>query len=155
MGLSFRVAMPTDLEKVLEFARRRNDQRFSDPNQRRFAEWGAKWRTESLQHYLATGWCFLASRGAANKPESELAGFYLAQPFLFFRSQTQTLWVEELLGSDTDVCCALAEVAVRVAREKHMQRVLFSESFQINEFLLSLKGQTFQDQIIEVMTTKG
>ncbi|MCB0366092.1 MAG: hypothetical protein H6624_17810 [Bdellovibrionaceae bacterium] len=85
-----------------------------------FAEWNSTWRPESMQHYLSLGWCF----GFRDKQANWL-GYFLAQPILFFRGMTQTLWVERVQAREPAVAQSLIELAVRVAKDKRMQKVVF------------------------------
>jgi len=149
VAIEFQVLSLSDLDEVYEFASRRIAARIPDVQERAFAMWSAKWRREALEHYLKLGWSFIA------RENGETAGFFLAQPFLFFRGQTQTLWVEHIEADSTEVAEKLVEVAVRVAREKHLQRVLFSDADLFAEALSQWSLKHLFDEIAEVMTTKG
>ncbi len=91
-----------------------------DETEREFRSWHASWRSESLEHYLPLGWSF----GVWH--DKTLVGYYLAQPQLFTRSQTQTLWVEQLTATTEALKNELKDVARRIAREKHFQKVIFN-----------------------------
>ena len=47
----------------------------------------------------------------------------LAQPLVFFRGHTQTLWIEHLEAATAEVSHLLLETAHRWARDKHFQCV--------------------------------
>ena len=87
----------------------------ADPMEREMQSWNARWRAEALDHYLPQGWSFVAL------DDDKVVGFLIAQPLLFFRGLTQTLWVEDVLGPDAE---ALIEAARAWARDKHLQCVL-------------------------------
>lgn len=149
MAVEFQVLSLSDLDEVYEFANRRLVANIPDEQERTFALWTVKWRREALEHYLKLGWSFIARDNGAT------VGFFLAQPFLFFRGQTQTLWVEHIEAIDSETAEKLVEVAVRVAREKHLQRVLFSDSDKFTNALSPWRPSRLHDHIAEVMTTKG
>lgn len=149
MELVYQVAAPSELEEILSFVKSRLNERESDLVARQFAEWSAPWRREALEHYLKLGWSFTARHGA----RGTLAGFFMGQPFLFMRSQTQTLWIEYLDAVDDACKEGLVDVAIRLAREKHLQRVLFSAASKPK--LGPWPGVRLADEIIEVQTTKG
>jgi hypothetical protein len=145
--LEFQVLALQDINEVYNFGEQRLRSEIADENERTFRSWTVKWRKESLEHYLKLGWSFIARE--AGQP----VGFFLGQPFLFFRGQTQTLWIEHIEARDAQVRASLIEIAVKVAREKHIQRVLFSEPEPVaNSFY---GGQVVSDVITEVKTTKG
>jgi hypothetical protein len=161
VSLAYQVLSPGDLDEVYAFAEAKLKQEIPDDTERAFHSWTVRWRKEALEHYLRLGWSFVARKpGAGSGEKGETAGFFLAQPVLFFRGQTQTLWVEHISGADQDAVRQLVDVAVRVAREKHLQRVLFSDA---DEFLWALEGwnpkilgtESKSDKIAEVKTTKG
>jgi hypothetical protein len=148
-ALEFQVLSTPDADEVFGFAERSLRQRIPDENEFTFASWSAPWRRESLEHYMRLGWSFIA------RESNETVGFFLAQPFLFFRSQTQTLWVEHIEAGNQAVIDALVDVAVRVAREKHLQRVLFIHSPDIERALTKWNSTPLAEKLIEVKTTKG
>ena len=145
--IQFQVIGPSDIDEIYAFAERRSLQAIPDETARTFFSWSAKWRREALEHYLKLGWSFVA------RLEGETVGFFLAQPFMFFRGQTQTVWVEHIESTDEHVRRALMEIVVRVGREKHMQRVLFAEA-QLGD-LAVWNGRAAEDVLFEVKTTKG
>jgi hypothetical protein len=153
MELVYQVAVLSELDEILAFAESRLALQISDATDRVFRQWGARWRREALEHYLQLGWSFTVRRknsGAA----APLAGFFLGQPFLFMRGNTQTLWIEHLDGDADDVRVGLVDVAIRLSREKHLQRVLFGDP-SIKDVLGSWPHSRMSDEIIEVQTTKG
>jgi hypothetical protein len=124
------VLSPSDLSEVLAFSRLQSDP--TNP----FAEWSAPWRTESLTHYLSIGW----SMARRDSRSGRLLGYALAQPVLFVRGQTQTVWIEHVCADSPELVEELVQAMVRVAKDKHMQRVLYNRA----------DGET-----VEFKTTKG
>ncbi|MCM2281024.1 MAG: hypothetical protein NDI61_04175 [Bdellovibrionaceae bacterium] len=158
MELVYQVAAPDELDELLEFTKQRLADTEPDPIARRFAEWTAPWRRESLEHYLKLGWSFTARVPSQGERRGELMGFFLGQPFLFLRGHTQTLWIEHLDGLDPGIRAGLTDVAVRLARDKHMQRVLFGNGLAgaaNGADLKSWPSRAITEEIREVQTTKG
>lgn len=143
--LVFQVLALGDLDEVYAFAEARLREEILDETERMFKSWDVRWRKEALEHYLKLGWSFIARR------EGQVVGFFLGQPFLFFRGHTQTLWIEHLEASDKDVAEALSEVAIKVSREKNLQRVLFSNPL---DELKKWSPVALTDAIAEIKTTK-
>jgi hypothetical protein len=147
------VMSPSEAEEVLKFSRARADQ--NDP----FAEWAAPWRQESLAHYLKIGW----SMAKRDPEDGRLQGYVLAQPVLFMRGQTQTVWVEHIDGESDAVVAELLDTIVRVSREKHMQRVLMTfdpakmagGASGIGDVIRDRSGRILEDDILEFPTTKS
>jgi hypothetical protein len=147
LALQFQVLAPQDIDEVYAYSEKRLRIEVPDDTERTFRSWAAKWRKEALEHYLKLGWSFIA------RDNSQAVGFFLGQPLLFFRGQTQTVWIEHIEARDDQVRASLIEIAVKVAREKHMQRVLFAEpDTLLNQ---SFGGREISDVITEVKTTKG
>ncbi len=136
----------SDQETILKF----DDSLFSnqDPIERELARWKARSRPEALEHYLPLGWSFAAWAGET------MVGYFLAQPLLFYAGLTQTLWVETLQVSSTEAAQILLDTACRLAREKHFQRVLFSELGSYANLLEALKARPLTESIFEVQTSK-
>jgi hypothetical protein len=160
VALAFQVLSPGDLDEVFRFADEKLKKSVPDDTERAFQSWSVRWRKEALEHYLRMGWSFVARKEAALGEKGETMGFFLAQPLLFFRGQTQTLWVEHVSAADEETTRQLVEIAVKVAREKHLQRVLFSQPSEISLALEPWKPTLLGDDhrsdlIAEVKTTKG
>ena len=139
-----------DLPNIQAWSKTRADT--SDP----FAEWSAPWRGESLQHYLANGWSLFRR----NPQTGEILGYVLAQPILFFRGQTQTVWVEYVDALTPSIKTELLDTVVRIAREKHMQRVIFTDSLMgmdegLGDFICNRSGRAVKQDMIEIATTKS
>lgn len=150
MSLDFQVLSLNEIDEVYAFAEQTLAASVDDSTERAFQSWSARWRREALSHYLRLGWSFIA------REQGRMVGFFLAQPFLFFRGQTQTLWIEHLEARDSSVCEALLEVAVKVAREKHLQRVLLEATAVKDSALLAkYRPEPLEQTILEIKTTKG
>ncbi|HRK06175.1 MAG TPA: hypothetical protein PLZ57_00270 [Pseudobdellovibrionaceae bacterium] len=147
----FQVLSLRDLDEVYAWAKARAAELHPDDA---FIEWTAAWRRESLEHYLATGWSM-----ASRDPQSgQLRGFALAQPILFFRQQTQTVWLEYLAAQDETKAAELFQVMIGIARDKHMQRLQFVSSTlelpQIRAIAEQRRVRPVADLVMELPTTK-
>lgn len=140
-----------DLDEVLTYANKNLAASTPDEHERMFKSWSVRWRKEALEHYLKLGWSFIA-RDEATKTT---VGFFLAQPFLFFRGQTQTLWVEHIETDSAEIRKELVDIAVRISREKHLQRVIFSDATQLADDLRTWSPEPLELDIAVVKTTKG
>ena len=149
MNLVHQVLSLPDIDEVYDFAAGRLATRIPDETERTFKSWSEPWRREALEHYLKLGWSFIT------RENGKVAGFFLAQPFIFFRGQTQTLWVEHIEASNAEVTDVLVEVAVKVAREKHLQRVLFANAPSVANELKRWNPEALETSIAVVKTTKG
>lgn len=147
------ILSPTEQDDVLAFSRARGKQSHpEDP----FLEWSAPWRKESLEHYLKLGWSMCRRDGETGR----LLGYILAQPILFMRQQTQTVWVEHVEGESATIVTELLDTVIRVSREKHMQRVLMSfdptkTDLGLGEVIRLRNGSMIEGDILEFRTTKG
>ncbi|MGE3387758.1 MAG: hypothetical protein AB7K41_13600 [Bdellovibrionales bacterium] len=151
MGSNFemRILRPEDGEAILAFARARLEAQIEDAMEREFAQWSAPWRGEALQHYLASGWSF-----AAVDANGQILGFALAQPLLFFRGFTQTVWTEYADASSEIVGAALVETLYRWSRDKHIQKLIFADSEQVPGWAKALGGQRTAEGWWEMATTR-
>jgi hypothetical protein len=150
MQLNARVLAPTELDEILAFEGARLALIEPDETSRMMAGWQAKWRREALESYLPLGWSF-----AIRDEQQMLQGYFLAQPLLFFRGQTQTLWVEWMSYTSAEVARELIELAVRWGRDKHLQRVLFADLNEHQDQFGVWPVSAIGDAIGEVKTTKG
>jgi len=111
--------------------------------------WDAPWRAESLDHYLPLGWSFAVSNGES------LQGYLLAQPLLFFRGLTQTLWVEWMSSNDKGSSQKLVEVIYRWARDKHFQMIVMEDKSNFSiDFLEAPFSATKQEGLVLLKTSK-
>ena len=137
MKNEFFVASIDDLDRIYQFAHDHFAILATDQNAFTFESWTAPWRKESLEHYLKGGWSFISTRN-----DQQVSGYFLAQPLLFLSRQTQSLWIEHLVGENQEVTDYLIEIAIKTAREKHLQRVLFADFNKHKSYLE--KFQVFQ-----------
>ncbi len=150
MSIVQQVLSLPDIEEVFTYANKKLAEQEPNEQERMFKSWSAKWRREALEHYLKLGWSFIARDENKNT-----IGFFLGQPFLFFRGQTQTLWVEHIEADYDEVKHQLVDTAVRIAREKHLQRVLFANSEVLRQGLKNWNPEPLESDILVVKTTKG
>jgi hypothetical protein len=158
MSLYLRVIQPADLEEIIDFEKSKLRETIVDEMDRELHSWNARWRQESLQHYLPMGWSFLArdrNLQSSFSSEGQLVGYFLAQPLLFFDGQTQSLWVEHMQYATLQSRDELCELAYKLSREKHFQKVFFPESQSILNAVKSFKAQNWDPQVLLVHTTKA
>lgn len=116
-----KILRPQDAAAIAAFEKNLLKASELDEVEREFRSWHSSWRSESLDHYLPLGWSF------GIWESDDLVGYFLAQPQLFTRGQTQTLWVEQLTATTSALKDELKDIARRVAREKHFQKVIFND----------------------------
>jgi hypothetical protein len=138
-----------DSDAILEWVEMRRAREIPDPFERMLQSWASRTRTEALHHYLSLGWSMVS------RAESKVNGVILAQPVLFFRGMTQALWVEWLDAADSSTAAALADAIVRVAREKHLQRVHFDRlSLGVDTAFSAWSAREIDTGLLEIKTTK-
>jgi hypothetical protein len=158
MSLFLRIAVPGEIEEVLEFENRKLKESFADDAERMMQSWNSKWRKEALEHYLPMGWSFVArdsNQSSEFSNEGLLVGYFIAQPLLFFDGQTQSLWVEHLQYSTLQARDELCDLAWRLSREKHFQRVYFPNTPALSPTLKTLKAEQWSSQVLMLKTTKS
>lgn len=157
MSLYLRVAQISDLDEIFSFENEQLILHEPDESERMLKTWNSRWRKESLEHYLQLGWSFVA-RDTLNKneqhPEGKLVGYFLAQALLFFDGQTQTLWIEHISFRSFEVRDQLCELAYKLGREKHLQRVYFPNNPAIQNVVHLWKPQDWKPDMLLVKTTK-
>lgn len=157
MDLFCRVIQTQDLAEILDFETKKLQELIPDEMERTFQSWNARWRKESLEHYLPLGWSFLARNSEISSPfsdEGQLVGYFLAQPLLFLDGQTQTLWVEHLQYASLKARDELCELAYKLSREKHFQKVIFPNVSGINNSIAAFKAENWNPATMSVKTTK-
>ena len=158
MSLYCRVIQLSDLSEISQFEQEKLVQSMPDENDRTFHTWAARWRPEALEHYLTMGWSFLArdpDTKSVHSSEGTLVGYFLAQPFLFMEGQTQCLWVEHLNHSSLQARDELCDLAYKLSREKHFQRVLFPNLPGVANSVTTMKPEPWQPSVLSVKTTKS
>lgn len=157
MGLFFRIATLEDLNEIRDFETKKLHEAVLDPMEREIQSWNSRWRNESLEHYLPSGWCFLARDplvGSDQSTEGQLVAYFLAQPLLFMDGQTQSLWVEHVAFSSLQSRDEICDLAYRLSKEKHFQRVYYPNSSIIQNSISHMKPQLFNQSAVYVNTTK-
>jgi hypothetical protein len=137
--LQARILLPTDKELLLAFSRARLDAKISDEMEREMQSWSARWRPEALDHYLPQGWSFGVFENG------KLLSYGLAQPYLFHRGLTQTLWIEKFAWNTMPAAQLLIDTLYKWARDKHFQCLLVEK----NENTVFILEQFKQAQPIE------
>lgn len=158
MSLYLRVIQPADLDEIIEFEKVKLKETISDEMERELHSWNSRWRKESLDHYLPMGWSFLArdsSQQSEVSSEGLLVGYFIAQPLLFFDGQTQSLWVEHMQYGTLQARDELCELAYKLSREKHFQKVFFPENQSVRNAIKSFHPENWDPQILSVQTTKA
>lgn len=143
---------PIHIDLILKYEQLLLDKSSKDFEEKLYFSWQAPWRLESLSHYLGLGWSF-----SLEKPSEWENGisYYLAQPILFMSGHTHTLWIEHFSFQSKDQLLKLIQLCVNVAKDKHMQRVLFKKSIEVESLISQFNGSEIQDNLLEIKTTKG
>jgi len=146
---TYRIAQPDDVESVLQFAIDTNFPEDPDSFENKMMVWDSSYRKEALEHYFKLGWSFIAFDS-----QKKIVGFFLGQPLLFLDKQTQTLWVEYVLAVNDEVKTELIDIAYRLSREKHFQRVLLPSELQDEKLTKPLPFQKWDRSTSAFKTTK-
>ncbi len=78
----------------------------------------------------------------------------MGQPLLFVDKQTQSLWVEYVSADSDTIFTELVDIAYRLSREKHFQRVLLSEEVRNQKLTKEFPFQKWDRNIVTLKTTK-
>ncbi len=92
--------------------------------EKEMSSWHARWRRESLEHYLPQGWSFV--KRESKDVGGKIRAYILCQPLLFFEGWTQSLWIEHVSALTNTDGAEMIEIAYRWARDKHLQKVFFN-----------------------------
>lgn len=150
MGLFCRITQASDMQALLDFEAKKLAEIYPDENERTFAQWNSRARKEAMEHYIPLGWSFLAL-----DEDENLVGYFLAQPLLFFEGQTQSFWVEHVQYGSLQARDELCDLAYRLSREKHFQRVYFPQGNGISNSVSTFKPENWQPGVLMVKTTKA
>lgn len=148
-SITYRIAQLDDVEKVYQFEVTAKFQDDSESFENKMLIWDSSFRKESLEHHFKLGWSFVAEDDQKN-----IVGFFLGQPLLFVDKQTQTLWVEYVSALTADVTGELIDIAYRLSREKHFQRVLFASSVLELDLKKSFSFHPWDRETVLLKTTK-
>ncbi len=148
-----------DLNEILHYENQKLKDLHYDEIEMSLERWNSRWRQESLEHYLKTGWSFVLRDKditSAYSSEGSLIGYFLAQPLLFLDGQTQSLWIEHLSYSNLEARDNLCDFAYRLSREKHFQKIYYPS--QNIEHVLnsanSYRGTPWNPGMVQVLTTR-
>jgi len=144
-----RILLNTDKLAIVQFARAQLALRVQDPMEREMQSWTAPWREESLDHYLPQGWCY-----GTFDANGGMTGFLLAQPVLFYRGHTQTLWIEHINAFDGALVEQLLDTVYRWARDKHFQCVVLEPHNDWSDWL-ELRRPQKTPALIELRTVRS
>ena len=147
--VTYRIAQLEDVESIYNFELGQTSKSTDDEFEAMIAVWSSPFRKESLEHYFKLGWSFIALDS-----KKEVVGFFLGQPLLFFDQQTQSLWIEHVSAVNSTILTELVDIAYRLAREKHFQRVLISEKIQHLNLQKTFPFQKWERTIQFLKTTK-
>ena len=153
MSLTFRILQLEDALSILQLEKKILAKLNDDPMLAEIESWTSPWRQESLNHYLPMGWSFGGFLRDQQNKETELKCYFLGQPMLFLNRQTQSLWVEHIYYENPMMGYEIFEIALKLSREKHFQKVYFPEYIQ-NLDLKGLKISPWDPQYLEIKTTK-
>lgn len=147
-----KVLTPESEQEAFEFGQRELEKSVPDSFERMMMNWNSSWRSEALAHYSQTGWSFYLREPSSNK----ICGVILAQMVLFFNGQTQSLWVEDVAGDSELEIEQLLEIAIRWAKDKHLQKVFFAPTINLknSRVIKEFSGRWTDGQWI-VNTTKS
>ena len=154
MTFDIRILQPSDLDAILQFERARLKEASAGSEmaglESDMLEWHAPWRQEALEHYLPQGWSFSLWSG------DKLQAYYIGQPQLFTRGLTQTLWVEHMSAKNQAQIDQLLELAYKLCREKHFQKLVIrrGENDEVLTTDLPLKLEKHHDNLYEIKTSR-
>lgn len=148
-SVDFRVAGSEDIEEIIAFEESLSGSVETDDIEQRFFHWGSSARRESLEFYLQIGWSFVA----IDRDSKKICGYFLAQPVLFYRSMTQTLWIEEAGFCDEGVGVELGKIAFGIAKDKHLQRVLVNPQSRFVR-IESIRSSLKSIEVLQLKLTK-
>ncbi|MBK9322179.1 MAG: hypothetical protein IPM97_04340 [Bdellovibrionaceae bacterium] len=158
MGLFCRIIQVEDMPEIIDFETKKLQESVPDEMERTLLSWNARWRRESLEHYLPLGWSFLVrdqDASGAYTDQGVLVGYFLAQPLLFLDGQTQSLWVEHIQYASLQARDELCDLAYKLSREKHFQKVFFPNVSGVSNSISGLKAEPWSPAIMQVKTTKA
>ena len=147
--VTYRIAQAADVENVFKFEFKRQCKDEVEEIENQIMVWNSYFRKEALEHYFKTGWSFLATDS-----KQEIKGFFMAQPLLFVEKQTQSLWVEYVSAVSDEIYTELVDIAYRLAREKHFQKVLFSDHVTQNKLIKNFDFKVWERNVFYLKTTK-
>lgn len=148
-NITYRIAQLEDVENVFNYEYKKNFSIDSNEIENQIAVWNSFYRKESLEHYFKSGWSFLALDADQN-----IVGFFMGQALLFLDKQTQSLWIEYVSADSPEIYTELVDIAYRLSRDKHLQRVLFSDSVQQQNLTKKFPFTNWDRTVSFLKTTK-
>ena len=148
-SVSYRIAQLDDVENVFNYEFKKIEVPGNHEIENQILVWNSFFRKESLEHYFRLGWSFVAVGS-----DQQIKGFFMGQPLLFVDKQTQTLWVEYVSADSSEIFTELVDIAYRLSREKHFQRVLISEEVKNHSLTKEFPFQKWERSILTLKTTK-
>ncbi len=148
-NLSYRIAQLEDVEAVFSYESKKQFDANLNEIENQINIWNSNFRIEALNHYFKMGWSFLALN-----QNNEIMGFFMGQPLLFVDKQTQSLWVEFISAENDEIYTELLDIAYRLSREKHFQRVLFSKEIESKQLTKEYQFKNLERSIVYLKTTK-
>jgi hypothetical protein len=147
--VSYRIAQSTDVDLVFNYAAAKLHNPQLNEIENQIQIWNSDFRREALEHYFKLGWSFLGFDSDKN-----LKGFFLGQPLLFLDKNTQSLWIEYISADSNEIYTELVDIAYRLSREKHFQRVLFSVEVANHPMNKTFPFQKLEREIYFLKTVK-
>ncbi len=157
MSNDFVSANLENLEEILAYENNKLHELYPTEIEQSMVRWSSRWRQESLEHYLKTGWSFILRDRDINSDfsvDGALVGYFLAQPLLFLDGQTQSLWIEFISFSNLATRDKLCDFAYKLSREKHFQKVYFPSQNNVINSVNSYKATPWTPEMVQVLTTK-
>jgi hypothetical protein len=147
--IRYRIAQLQDVESVFLYESARKNDPSAGEIENQIMIWDSNFRKEALEHYFKLGWSFIAQ-----DEQGQIAGFFMGQPLLFVDKQTQSLWVEYVSADNDEIFTELVDIAFRLSREKHFQRVLLADSVQNSPLKKDFPFRELERKIVYLKTTK-
>lgn len=150
MAFICRIMEEKDIPEILNLENKKLNESGLSEIERSMHSWNARWRSEFLEHYSKTGWSFVC----VDEETNQLQGYFLGQALLFLDGQMQTLWIEHMHYNSIMIRDELSEVAYKLSREKHFQRVIFPNVQGISNALAAFKSENWNPNAFIIKTTK-
>ncbi len=147
--ITYRIAQLEDVNEVFNYEYQKNYEAGADEIENQIMVWNSFFRKESLEHYFKSGWSFIA-----HDQDNKIVGFFMGQALLFMDKQTQSLWVEYVSADNALIYTELVDIAYRLSREKHLQKVLFSSVVLEQPLTRSFPFTEWERSISYLKTTK-
>lgn len=158
MAYEYRIIQGEDVEEIFNYEMERLKEEIPNEDERMIHSWSTKWRQEALNHYANLGWSFLARDPeiqSSKSSEGLLVGYFIAQPLLFLDGKTQSLWIEHIQFSSLQVRDELCDLAYKLSRDKHLQKLLIPNSGSIINSISSFKPEAWTASVFSIKTTKA